>query len=161
MIQKLPLWNVTNLQYAFNDMESKTGIEMTARLYGKMQELIESYNAFVTNINQSLEDFYTETNKNAEEFAVGLRQEFQDFIDVIELKIKDQDAQIADMVNYIKSNLGLEIQKVVKEMVEKGELSDEILEALGYVTSRLEDLEESQYKISYENETITFAKGEN
>ena len=39
-IKRLPDWVVTDTQKAFYDLESSTAIEQTARLYGKMQELV-------------------------------------------------------------------------------------------------------------------------
>ena len=93
---KLPKWVVPDTFPALFDTDSATCIEMTAKLYGAMNELIDDYNAFVDRINEEIEAFETLTEKNYELFAISLRQEFQDFIDTIDLKVKAQDKAIAD-----------------------------------------------------------------
>ena len=45
-IEPLPNWAFLTSKYAFEDTESNTAIEQTARLYRKVQELIEEYNSF-------------------------------------------------------------------------------------------------------------------
>ena len=57
MIKPLPKWVLTNEYPAFYDTESVTAIEMVAKLYGKMEELITTYNEFVDEINKTIADF--------------------------------------------------------------------------------------------------------
>lgn len=87
MIKKLPNWCIVNKFPAFYDTESATAIEQTARIYGKMNELVESYNSFAENITNTINGFIGETEEENETFKIALRQEFQDFIDTIDLKI--------------------------------------------------------------------------
>lgn len=94
----LPIWRLTSKDPAFYDSESGTVIEQTAKVYGAMRDLIEEYNAFVDSINTRLNE-YTSANTTAqEEFAIGLRQEFQDFIDTIEIKISSINSNIIEEV---------------------------------------------------------------
>ena len=98
-MKRLPHWCITDTFPALYDTESATVIEMSAKVYGAMNELIDDYNAFVDRINEEIEAFETSSEKNYELFTVSMRQEFQDFIDTIELKVKAQDKAIADKFN--------------------------------------------------------------
>ena len=113
MINQLPNWCLTNENPSFYETESATAIEMVAKLYAKVQELIKEHNTFTTEINSAFEEFKKAVNDNFELFSTELRQEFQDFIDVVELKIKDQDAKIDDAVDYMKNKIVSTTQNIV------------------------------------------------
>ena len=115
MIERLPHWHLANKCPAFLETESLTAIEMVSRLYGKTNELVDDYNKFVDSVNSHIEAFEESAEKNYEAFTIGIRQEFQDFIDVVELKLQAQDKDIADAVAYMKNN----IQATTKTLVEK------------------------------------------
>lgn len=83
----LPEWFLTNKYPTLYDKDSLTVIEQTARVYGAMNELIEEYNAHSESINKIIEEFISSTEKDQETFEVALRQEFQDFIDIVDLKL--------------------------------------------------------------------------
>lgn len=104
-MKQLPLWVLNEKFPNFYDMESKTVIEQTARVYGAMRSLIEEYNKMISDLNVNLEEFEQLFGTNYENFAMGLRQEFQDFINVIDLKVLAQD-------KYLRENM-LEASKDV------------------------------------------------
>lgn len=85
----LPEWRLTNKYPAFYDSESGSAIEQTAKVYAAMQELIKEYNQFVKDTNTAIDDFINTTNQDQETFATALRQEFQDFIDTVDMKIEN------------------------------------------------------------------------
>lgn len=87
-MELLPKWVLADTNPAIYDCESSTAITMVAKLHAKMQELINEYNSFADSWNKSIEEFTNATNENNTTFAVALRQEFQDFIDVINLKVQ-------------------------------------------------------------------------
>ena len=87
-LKLLPKWVTPPTRPAFDDAEGGTAIEMVGRIYAKMNELIESYNKFAKDVNAGNTEFKEGAGKAFEEFAVGLRQEFQDFIDTVNLEIK-------------------------------------------------------------------------
>ena len=62
MIKPLPKWVLTENQPAFYDIESVSAIEMVARLYKKMEELVNNYNEFVDLVNDALETQDQEIN---------------------------------------------------------------------------------------------------
>lgn len=97
----LPKWCISNKNPGFYDTESASAIEQTAKLHKTMQELIEDYNAFADEMNAKIIEFIDGSEQDQEEFAVGLRQEFQDFIDTIDLKLKDIELSF----NYSEANL--------------------------------------------------------
>ena len=90
MIDNLPNWCLTNEQASFYDTESATAIEMAAKLYAKVNELINTQNTFTEETTIAFEEFKKAVNDNFNVFSTELRQEFQDFIDLIDLKIKNQ-----------------------------------------------------------------------
>ncbi len=96
---KLPKWVIPDKFPALFDHDSATVIEMTAKLYGAMNGLIDDYNTFVERINAEIEAFEVSMTKDYDTFIISMRQEFQDFIDTIELKVKAQDKTITDKFN--------------------------------------------------------------
>ena len=95
----LPKWRLTHPFPAFLDGESGTVIEQTAKVYAAMQQLIDEYNAFVESVNTQLAEFTATTKEEQEVFATALRQEFQDFIDVVDLKLATMDAKVELIYN--------------------------------------------------------------
>lgn len=95
----LPNWVLTNKYPANYDSESATVIEQTAKLYGAMNELIEEFNKYIDGTNSTIEEFITTTNSDLETFKVGLRQEFQDFINVVDLKLMSVEDTIEETLN--------------------------------------------------------------
>lgn len=112
----LPRWIFTKGLGAFYDGESATCMEQTFKVYEAMNSLITEYNEFVDTTNKTITDFVAESEQNFDEFAIGLRQEFQDFIDTIDLKVValnqafdelkgDWDVLSADLRNELATSL--------------------------------------------------------
>lgn len=113
MIEQLPNWAIANEHPSFYDVESATAIEMVAKLYRKVNDLIKEHNTFTEEFTTAFEEFKKSVNDNFELFSTELRQEFQDFIDVVELKIKNQDVKIDDAVDYMKNKIVATTQNIV------------------------------------------------
>lgn len=92
-IEMLPKWCIPNTNPAFYDTESATAIEQTAKLYGKVRELIDAYNEFVGNVETLIEEFEKSVTTDMETFKLGIRQEFQDFIDVVNLRLQQFEVE--------------------------------------------------------------------
>ena len=105
MIGLLPPWALTNPQPAFLESESGSVLNQTAKMYAKVNELVESYNSFTQNINKEMEEFLKADAKAKEEHMTAIRQEFQDFINVIDLKVMELEKQIRDAESYMKTNI--------------------------------------------------------
>lgn len=136
----LPHWVLTDKFPAFYDSESKTALEQTARVYGAMQQLITEYNKFVDNVNQHIAVFENAAKKDYEIFTTSIRQEFQDFIDIIDLKIKSQDSIISNAANYMRTNLYESISTLLAEMRASGDFSREILNVFSDYQNQLSAL---------------------
>lgn len=157
-IKHLPHWVLTDLQPAFYDVESGTTIQQTARMYSKMEELIDIYNEFVTKINRYITDFESGIIEDFEEFKNCIIKTMNDYIETIDMKINIQDTTIADSIerqdkaiedkfdeqdeninnaiNYMKDNIVETTRTVINEGIENGSITV----ALNY-TSATESLE--------------------
>lgn len=96
MIKPLPKWVLTDKYPAFYDTESVTAIEMVAKLYGSMQELITDYNKFVDEVNQAIKDFEDGMIASFEEFKTCVMSLMENYIASVDMKIQMQDQAIAD-----------------------------------------------------------------
>lgn len=117
---RLPKWVLTNPRPSIYDSESATAIEMTAKLYQAMTDMIDEYNKFTENVEKNIEEFEQETNKDIQEFTVSLRQEFQDFIDVVEMKLQEQDKEIQNAYDYLVTNLNKTVKQQINAEIQNG-----------------------------------------
>lgn len=140
MVKPLNNMCFTNMKPSFNDHESLTAIEMIGKFYSKINEIIQEYQEFSDSVNKYLVSFTNGTNQNVDLFKLSISQKFQDFIDVVDLKLKSMDSEIDKSIISIKNNMYNEIKKITNEMNEAGEISDAILEALGEYNIALSDL---------------------
>lgn len=143
MIKPLLNMCLSDTNPSFKDHESLTAIEMIAKFYGKLNEVIDEYNSFSESTKQYIESFTNGTNQNIDVFKVNMMQKFQDFIDVIDLKIKSMDSEIDKSILAIKNNMNTEIKKITTEMHEAGEISAAILNALGGYDIELKNIKDS------------------
>ena len=84
---KLPHWVLPDKFPAFYESESATVLEMTAKLYKSMSDLVDEYNKFADDVNKDIEMFMSSTTQNLENFKSALQEEFQDFINDVENRI--------------------------------------------------------------------------
>lgn len=90
----LPKWIMQDTTPAVYDAESVTAIEGVAKLHAAMQALIKEYNTLVDGINTQFAEIVSSYEGDQKEFETALRQEFQDFIDTVDMKLKQQDVKI-------------------------------------------------------------------
>lgn len=119
-MRKLPKWVILSKFPALYDLESATVIEMTAKIYGAMGDMIDEYNKFAESVNASIKAFENGMTTDYEEFTVGLRQEFQDFIDVVETKIQEQNVYINDTMTYVKNNMYTIASNAINDAIQAG-----------------------------------------
>ena len=98
MIELLPRWNYPDSTPAFYDNESLTAIQASAKVYGKMNELVKEYNKFADECNKKISEFEYSTIEELNTFEASMRQEFQDFIDAIENHIRVHEANINEEI---------------------------------------------------------------
>jgi hypothetical protein len=118
----LPKWIITNKRPSIHDTESLTILEGMGKVYGAMNDLINEYNSFADNVNTIITEFTNSATKNQEEFEVALRQEFQDFIDVIEIKTQQQQTQIDNAVSYMSDNIISTTRNLINDGIAKGSI---------------------------------------
>ena len=118
----LPKWVLTNEFPSIYDSDSKTVLEQTARLYGAMNDLITEYNSFAENVNALITDFTNSATQNQKEFEISIRQEFQDFIDVIEIKVQQQQTEIDSAVSYMQDNIISTTSKIINDGIANGRI---------------------------------------
>lgn len=149
-IPQLPHWCLTDLNPAFYDTESLSVVEQTARLYGKMSELVSEYNNFANEVNKTIVDFVTGVNTDQEEFEKSINDLVHNYIILIDSKIAHQDRVIEENITYIRNNISAGITQIINEMKENGEFDDAITEAFDSLNSRVERLEENKILCSYD-----------
>ena len=71
MINGLPKWSIPDLHPAFFDTESATAIEMVAKLYGKIKEIVEGFNDFTEEFHNYGAEIINELI-NSGKFTVGV-----------------------------------------------------------------------------------------
>lgn len=138
-LKHLPHWVLTDTLPAFYDCESATAIQQTAKLYGKIQELITIYNDFVRDINRYITEFEDGIIKDFNCFQNCVIKTMNDYIESIDTKINlqdlniankfdEQDQIIADAVNYMKENLVSTVTTLFNNAVRNGDITATLLE---------------------------------
>lgn len=154
-LKPLPPIALTNLQPSFYDVESASAIEMVSKLYAYIQNMVNDYNAFVTEVNTEIENFENDTNRNIDCFTSCIKQLMLNYIESIDMKIalqdnkieeaiNDQNDVIANAVQYMKNNIIQTASNVVNDAIDEGKILvaityDEPTEALNIVVNREDD----------------------
>ena len=136
-IKPLPHWALTDLQPAFYDVESVTAIEMVAKVYSKIEELINDYNSYVDEINKTISDFQNGIITDFNEFKDCITRIMNDYIETIDTKINlqdlkienkftEQDQVIENAVNYMKNNLIATVTNLYEQGFEHGDYTSMI-----------------------------------
>lgn len=123
MIKPLPYWVVPDSFPAFYETEGATAIQMVAKLYGKVQEMIEDYNHFVDQINAAIQEFETSTNQTIEDFKNCITQIMNDYIETIDTKINLQDDKIQDAIDYMKNNIVATTNEIFNQALQNGDIT--------------------------------------
>lgn len=121
-IRPLPFWVLTDLQPAFYDSESGTVLQQLSRIYPKIQEVIDSYNDFVREVNRYIDEFENGIITDFNCFKNCIIKTMNDYIESIEMKIDLQDEVIENAVNYMKDNLTQTITNLFNEALTNGDI---------------------------------------
>lgn len=136
-IKHLPHWVLTDLQPAFYDVESGTSLQQTAKMYGKMQELIDLYNEFVTKVNKYIKDFEDGIIADFEEFRNCIIKVMNDYIETIDTKINLQDTKISEAIDYMKDNLLSTVTDLFNQALQDGDITASLIETYNPATEEL------------------------
>lgn len=123
IITKLPHWVISNPSPSFYETEGGTVLEQTGVMYKKVQELIDGYNAFVDEINTKIDEFIADTLADQETFEISINQIVHDFTTLVESKIKSQDADIKDAIDYMKTHIDNSVSNILLELFQTKQLT--------------------------------------
>lgn len=126
-IDLLPPWIETGLQPAFYDKESGTVLQQTARMYAKVNYLVEMFNKFTKDTSDYVNEFVDDTNAEIQRFEHDTNETVNDYIEKFNT--------LKDFVDDYFDNLDVqeEINNKLDEMVEDGVLQPIIYEYLNSV----------------------------
>lgn len=127
MMELLPKFIIEGSRPAYHDREALTLLELASTLYGKMNEVISAYNTFTEEITKGNTDFKQETLETLTVYQTALRQEFQDFIDIVDLRLTN-----------IENNIAGESMSILNDLISEGKITvnsvyDDSTESLNYV----------------------------
>lgn len=156
---RLPLWVLPDRFPAIFDSESHTAIEMTAKLYGAINDFVNEYNRFATETTQALNEHLEGYRTANETFSTGLRQEFQDFINIIQLKVLALENnsnqaivtyknEITNMFNTYRGELD-GVRDTINEVRNASLSTDEVTELRG-LASNIEKFQSDVNSIKYD-----------
>lgn len=115
-MRQLPEWRLTNRFPAFFDTESGSSIQMTAKVYGAMRELIDEYNKFVETINADINSFENDITKSNSEFKTNICNTLENYI-------KSIDMIIDEAVGYMKTNINATAREIIEDKIENGDIT--------------------------------------
>jgi uncharacterized protein Yka (UPF0111/DUF47 family) len=95
----------------FFESRGKSATELLALHHAKLNECIKEVNSFTSSINLKMETFTKEIDDLLNVYKTSYRQEFQDFIDVIDLKLKSTNLEFETVKLKI-----IEIEKSVENL---------------------------------------------
>ena len=93
-VTPLPKFHLKPEQATFYDGDSATMLELASRLHTKINEVVKYQNEFSEELSIALQNLDDEVTNWMETFQTSARQEFQDFIDAVDLKISALEAKI-------------------------------------------------------------------
>lgn len=111
----LPRWNLQPNRPSFYDTDSATLLELASKMHGSFNEMVTDYNNLVVSVENQMNQFMEDANADREAFATALRQEFQDFIDIVSIKLENADRLIDEMIVDVKTG--------IKEAIETGKIT--------------------------------------
>ena len=154
-LQPLPPIALTNLQPAYYDVESVTAIEMVSKLYAYLQNLVNDYNSFVTEVNNNIDEFESGMTHDFECFRNCIIKTMNDYIESIDIKISLQDNTIAEAienqnsiienaVKYMKDHIVQTTTTVINQAIANGDINvsityDEPTEELNIIITEEDD----------------------
>lgn len=160
-LKPLPHWALTDLHPAFYDVESVTAIEMVAKLYGKIEQLICDYNMYIDQLNKYVEEFEFGIINDFDEFKCCINKTIRDFIDSIDMKIDLQDEKISNKFNEIDSLINGQNEQITTQD-EKIDNQDEIIaQAVNYMQENLSQTINNLFEYHFNNGDFTSTVGIN
>ena len=125
-MNKLPYWHLVNPLPSFHDVESGTVIEMTAKVYGAMNDLINEYNKFAEEVNKELDGIATKTVDEQREFISSVTKTNRTFFDCIRDYVKARTVEL-DAVDLTTADILQEFGDATDKVVSQDALTKQIM----------------------------------
>lgn len=93
-MNQLPAWVLTNPLPAVHDLESRTSVEMVARLYAAMQSLIKEVNEHIAQVNKTVGENDTELKNALGQFEHKFTCISNDLVQMVREYEKTMDGKI-------------------------------------------------------------------
>lgn len=97
-MNQIPTWVLTNPLPAVHDLESRTSVEMVARLYAAMQSLIEEVNEHIAQVNKTVGENDNDLKTALKEFEHKFTCISNDLVQMVRDFEKTMYGKIADAV---------------------------------------------------------------
>lgn len=94
------------------DTDSISPTEQTAQMYRKVDELINDFNNFVEEVNTAITKIDNDTDSDIKEFKCTITQMIERYIELIDMKISEQDSRIESLnlsISYNETNEEVDI----------------------------------------------------
>lgn len=139
-MQLLPKWILTNPHPSVYDTESGSAVQMVAKVYGAMNELIAEYNKMVDEVNKQIIEHQNSTDKDIDSFKECVTETIETYIKSIDIKMSEQDLIIRNAVDYMKTNIAETTNEVVEQAIILGKIIvsesyDEATESLNLIVT--------------------------
>lgn len=118
-----PILFGSNQPYYF-DQDTKTLPELCALLHGKMNETIEAFNALETDVKNETGAFILKAKEEMKLHDAALRQEFQDFIDTVDIKLASMENTLQNVYNGLM-DLGIRVAALETQLSALGIAEEE------------------------------------
>lgn len=118
----LPKWQITNLKPSIYDSESATAIEMVAKLYGAMQELIKEYNTTISTMQNELNKFENDITLNFEDFKNCMIKTTNDFIDAANMIHAQQQKELDEAITMLLQDVSNTASNIITQAVNEGKI---------------------------------------
>ena len=140
IIKPLPSWVLVNRFPAFYESESLTSVEQTSRVYAKMNELIESYNKYVEQVNAELVELETKHDADYSCTVNTIIKLTSDYMGMVDLKLTRMDRKLAENYKAFTDNVLETIQQMIDEMKANGELDAALLDAVDDLNTKFNEI---------------------
>ena len=111
----LPMWNLQPNRPCFYDSDSATMLELASKMQAAFNSMVEDYNNFAKSINDQITTFITSTSENQETFQLGIRQEIQNFIDDVNLRLAEMQSTLDDTISNLDNVAVTTINKAIAD----------------------------------------------
>ena len=142
----LPKWQIANINPSFKDMESATAIEMTAKIYGAMNQLIDEYNNFAIKLEKEFIEYRENDLNDLSCFKKQIIDLVNDYTKMYDFKIQEHDTEIKNIMLYFNDKLKNELITIINDMKNTGEFNELIQQVFIEFAEEVETLK-NQYEL--------------